>query len=137
MHMARIEAAVRLALEFSQAFNRHDLTALAEILHDNCLLESAHAPGEFPALHGKEPVLRFWEQFFQKVPAAHMQVEEVFGLGSRSVMRWQCEWVDITGRPVRTRGVEIFKVRDGRICEQLSYVKGEGQVGGPTLVQRP
>jgi hypothetical protein len=28
------------------------------------------------------------------------------------------------GKPGRVRGVDVFRVRDGKVCEKLSYVKG-------------
>ncbi|MDZ7393876.1 MAG: nuclear transport factor 2 family protein [candidate division KSB1 bacterium] len=124
MHLARVEAAARAALKFCEAFNSHDLGALAQLVDDRCVLEHADSPLDGPTIQGKEAVLGFWEQVFQRAPHARMEVEEVFGGGSRSVLRWQGEWPDATGRPVRTRGVEIFKVSDGLICEHLSYVKG-------------
>jgi hypothetical protein len=38
-------------------------------------------------------------------------------------MRWKCEWVNASEKKYR-RGVDIFELRNGLICEQMSYVKG-------------
>jgi predicted SnoaL-like aldol condensation-catalyzing enzyme len=73
---------------------------------------------------GKQAVAQFWQDFFTQSPQAHIKVEEIFGLGIRCIMRWRYEWVDQAGNPGHARGVYIFRVQNGVICEKLSYVKG-------------
>lgn len=75
-------------------------------------------------LSRKEAVTRFWEDFFRQSPHAHIEIEEIFGLGFRCVMRWRYTWVDAEGKPGHVRGVDIYRIKEGRICEKLSYVKG-------------
>lgn len=126
MRMSRVEAAARLALEFAEAFNSHDLAGIAQLLDEDCVLETAGPPPEGDTLRGKGAVLAFWERFFQQMPEVRLEVEEVCGLGTRSLLRWRRHWTDPAGRALHVRGVDIFKVLDGRICEQFSYVKGQG-----------
>jgi len=57
---------------------------------------------------------------FQQSPKTHIEIEEIFGLGMRCVMRWKYHWAD-----GYVRGVDIFSVADGLIAEKLSYVKGQ------------
>jgi len=38
--------------------------------------------------------------------------------------RWRCDWVDAAGEKQHVRGVDLFQVSGGLICEMLSYVKG-------------
>jgi hypothetical protein len=33
-------------------------------------------------------------------------------------------WADGNGQPGHVRGVDLFRVRDGKVAEKLSYVKG-------------
>ena len=73
---------------------------------------------------GKQAIAQFWQDFFTQSPQAHIKVEEIFGLGIRCIMRWRYEWVDQAGNPGHARGVYIFRVQNGVICEKLSYVKG-------------
>jgi hypothetical protein len=42
----------------------------------------------------------------------------------RCVMRWRYQWVDAEGKNGHVRGVDIFQLKNGLICEKLSYVKG-------------
>lgn len=53
-----------------------------------------------------------------------MELEEIFGFGFRCVMRWRCEGLGAALGTEGVRGVDILKVREGHICEHLSYVKG-------------
>lgn len=73
---------------------------------------------------GKEGVTQFWQDFFRESPYAHIEIEEIFGFGMRCIMRWRYDWVDLAGKKGHVRGVDIFQVKNGSICEKLSYVKG-------------
>lgn len=123
--MSKIESGMRVVIEFNEAFNRHDVAGMAQLLSDGCVFENADPPPEGKLYLGKELVAEFWQDFFHKSPEAHMKIEELFGYGERCIMRWKCSWVDIDGKSQHLRGADIFRIRDGVIREQLSYVKGE------------
>ncbi|MEW6284894.1 MAG: nuclear transport factor 2 family protein [Chloroflexota bacterium] len=125
IRMSNIETALRVVLEFNDAFNRHDAAGMMALMTDDCVFENTHPAPDGTVYAGKEAVTRFWEKFFRESPQAHIEIEEAFGLGNqRCVMRWKYTWVDASGAKGHVRGVDIFKVRDGLICEKLSYVKG-------------
>ncbi|PIV26370.1 MAG: hypothetical protein COS37_06740 [Anaerolineae bacterium CG03_land_8_20_14_0_80_58_20] len=84
----------------------------------------AQPPVNGAVYSGKEAVTRFWQDFFRESPQAHIEIEEIFGLGLRCMMRWRYDWVDAAGKKGHVRGVDLFKLKDGSICEKLSYVKG-------------
>ena len=52
------------------------------------------------------------------------EIEDVFLAGDRAVVRWCNRWVDASGRAGHVRGVDLLRVRDGKITEKLAYVKG-------------
>jgi len=122
--MSRIESAVRIVLEFNDAFNRHDVAAMMELMSDDCVFENTDPAPDGTRYSGKEAVTQFWDGFFRESPQAHIEVEEIFGLGLRCVMRWKYQWVDQAGQTGHVRGVDIFQIKNGLICEKLSYVKG-------------
>lgn len=122
--LSRFEAGVRLVLDFYEAFNRHDVTAMMQCMSEDCLLETPTPPPDGTTYLGKEAVARYWQGFFHRYPQAHMEIEEVFGLGFRCIARWKCEWKDATGNKVHLRGVDLFKLKGDLICEQLCYTKG-------------
>ncbi len=119
IRMARLESAVRLVLEFNEAFNRGDVAGMMRLVCEDCVFENAVPGPEGSALSGKDAVTRYWQDFFSRSPQARREVEEIFGLGNRCVLRWRCAGVD---GPLR--GVDIFQVRDGLVRERLAYVKG-------------
>jgi len=119
--MSKVESAARLVLEFNEAFNRHDVPGMMRLMSEDCIFENTWPAPDGTAYTGKEAVTRFWEDFFRESPQAHIDIEEVFGFGNRCIMRWKYSWGDAAGH---VRGVDIFQVREGRIYEKLSYVKG-------------
>jgi len=123
-HMSRLESAVRIVLEFTEAFNRHDVAGMMHLMSDECVFENTEPAPDGAVYSGKEVVTRFWQDFFHKSPHAHIEIEEIFGFGIRCILRWRYDWVDVAGRKGHVRGVDIFKVQNGLICEKLSYTKG-------------
>lgn len=119
------EAARTLAVvdAFNAAFNRHDVAALMTMMTDDCLFDSTRPPPDGERLVGQGPVRLFWEGFFARSPAARFETEEAFAAGDRAVVRWVYHWVR-DGVPGHVRGVDLFLVRDGRVAEKRSYVKG-------------
>jgi len=125
IRMSKIETALRVVLEFNEAFNRHDVEGMMQLMSDDCVFENTSPAPDGTAYSGKEAVTQFWQGFFRESPQAHIEIEEAFGLGNnRCVMRWRYSWVSSTGKKGHVRGVDIFKLKDGLICEKLSYVKG-------------
>jgi ketosteroid isomerase-like protein len=122
--MSKAEAAMRAALEFRKAFNRHDVAALMQLTSDDCIYEIPDPAPDGAVLSGKEALAAYWQDFFTASPKAQLDVEEVFGYGDRCIMRWRCSWQDNGGAATPVRGVDIVRVRDGSICERQSYVKG-------------
>jgi len=122
--MSKIESATRIVLEFNEAFNRHDVAWMMRLMSDNCVFENTAPAPDGSVYTGKETVTQFWQDFFRESPNAHIEIEEIFGLGERCIMRWIYSWRDKEGKGGHVRGVDIFKVREGSIHEKLSYVKG-------------
>lgn len=124
MKLEKIETAMRVVLAFNEALNRHDVPAMMQLMSEDCLFENTTPAPDGTVYKGKETVRRFWEEFFKHSPQARIEVEEIFGMGERCVMRWKYFWVDEQGNSGHVRGVDVYRVRDGKICEKLSYVKG-------------
>jgi predicted SnoaL-like aldol condensation-catalyzing enzyme len=124
IRMARLESGVRAVIDFNEAFNRHDVAAMMQLMTDDCVFENTSPAPDGTVYKGKEAVTQFWQDFFRESPNAHIKIEEIFGLGLRCVMRWRYDWEDAAGNKGHVRGVDIFQVKNGLICEKLSYVKG-------------
>ena len=109
---------------FNAALNAHDIDAVMALMTDDCIFENTYPAPDGTTYSGKETVTRFWKEFFRDSPHAHIEIEEIFGLGFHCVMRWKYTWGDAEGNPGHVRGVDIFKIKEGLISEKLSYVKG-------------
>jgi limonene-1,2-epoxide hydrolase len=124
IRMSKLESAMRVVLAFNEAFNRHDVAGIMQLMSDDCVFENTNPAPDGAVYSGKEAVTQFWQEFFRESPQAHIEIEEIFSLDKRCVMRWRYDWVDATRQKGHVRGADIFKVIDGLICEKLSYVKG-------------
>ena len=122
--MSKLETSIRVVIEFNEAFNRHDIKAMMQLMGDDCLFENTNPAPDGTMIKGKDAVTQFWEDFFRKSPHAHIEIEEIFSLSFRCVMRWKYTWKDVSGKSGYVRGVDLFKVTNGLISEKLSYVKG-------------
>lgn len=118
------EAATRAVIErFNDAFNRHDVDAVMALMTEDVIFENTQPPPDGERYAGQAAVRAFWERFFQESPHAHFEAEDLFAAGDRAAVRWRYTWGE-AGAPGHIRGVDIFRVRDGRVAEKLSYVKG-------------
>ena len=113
-------AATHATIErFNEAFNRHDIDAIMALMTDDVVFENT-SPGPDGERHeGQAAVRAAWEGFFAASPNAHFETEELFAAGDRAVFRWRYSWGD-----GHVRGIDLFQVRDGKVAEKLSYVKG-------------
>jgi ketosteroid isomerase-like protein len=109
--------------QFNEAFNRHDVDAIMAAMTDDCVFENTHPPPDGARYEGAKAVRAMWEKFFASNVDAHFEFEETFVSGDRCVVRWIYRKTK-DGAPWHLRGVDIFRVRDGKVAEKLSYVKG-------------
>jgi ketosteroid isomerase-like protein len=108
---------------FNAAFNRHDVDAVMAAMTDDCLFENTNPPPDGARYTGQAEVRAFWEKFFAGAPDAVFEAEEVVALGDRCVVRWIYRKTR-DGQAWHLRGVDVFRVRDGKVAEKLAYVKG-------------
>jgi ketosteroid isomerase-like protein len=119
------ETAATLAAidRFNEAFNRHDVDGVMAAMTDDCVFDSTPAP-DGQRFEGQAEVRAAWEGFFRGSPDAAFETEEIFAAGDRCVVRWRYQWIDSKGEAGHIRGVDLFRVRDGKVAEKLAYVKG-------------
>ncbi len=120
MSTAETLTAVR---QFNEAFNNHDVDGIMETMTDDCVFEGTAPAPDGIRYEGKEAVREYWKQFFDHSPDAHFETEEIFADEHRCVVRWIYRKAK-NGAPWHLRGIDLFRIRDGKIAEKLSYVKG-------------
>lgn len=108
---------------FNDAFNRHDVDAIMLCMTPDCVFENTRPAPDGTRLVGQAAVRRYWEEFFARSPQARFETEAVFAAGDRCVVQWVYHWVR-DNQPGHVRGVDVFRVRNGKVSEKFSYVKG-------------
>jgi len=69
---------------------------------------------------GRDAVKASWGDMLATTPPANFSIEEQFSVGpDRAIVRWRYDCGD-----GHVRGVDIDRVRDGKLSESLAYVKG-------------
>lgn len=117
------EATIAAVDRFNEAFNAHDVDAIMEAMTEDCVFDNTRPPPDGERFEGQAAVRASWEAMFRRSPHARFETEEMFAAGDRCVVRWTYHWIR-DGRPGHVRGVDIFRVRDGKVAEKLSYAKG-------------
>jgi ketosteroid isomerase-like protein len=109
---------VEVVEEFGAAWANHDLDTALELVTDDCVFD-ATGPAPDGARHmGRAAIRQAWQAIFSD-SSSRFEPEETFAAGDRVVQLWRYSW---GGGHVR--GVDVFRVRDGKVAEKLSYVKG-------------
>jgi ketosteroid isomerase-like protein len=121
-----VEASTISVVErFNDALNRHDADAAVAEMTEDCVFENTFPAPDGERHVGRTAILAFWRRLLTDSPDAAFDVEDIFATGDRCVVRWRYHWADDQpGKPGHVRGVDVFRVRAGKIAEKLSYVKG-------------
>jgi ketosteroid isomerase-like protein len=106
--------------QFHDAFDRHDPAALVALVADDCIIENT-TPAPNGSLHvGKQACLAVWQGLAAAADTGFSR-EEVWVAGERVIVRWRYRWGEEENQSVR--GVNLMRVRDGRVAEAMGYVK--------------
>jgi ketosteroid isomerase-like protein len=108
---------------FNDAFGRGDTDEVMSLMTEDCVFENTLPAPDGERHVGARDVREFWSQFFASTPSARFEAEETIVLGDRAVVRWVFHWEN-DGVAGHVRGIDLFKIRDGKVAEKLSYVKG-------------
>jgi uncharacterized protein (TIGR03086 family) len=120
----RWSAANSVVARFGTAFDRQDLDAVMALVTDDCVFESTSPSPDGTRFEGAADVRAEWEKLFANTVEPRFETEETVVLGDRAVVRWQYSWQEPSGDRGHVRGVDVLRLRDGKIAEKLSYVKG-------------
>jgi ketosteroid isomerase-like protein len=106
---------------FNEAFAKHDPSALVDIVSDDCVIENTNPAPDGARYVGKQACITLWSEIATN-PRIHFENEEIFARGDRGELRWRLVWGPAPEDSVR--GVNLMRVRDGKIVEARGYVKG-------------
>lgn len=109
---------------FNEAFGRHDADAVMALMTDDCVFENTFPSPAGERYEGQDAVRAFWDTFFRSNPRSVFEIEDMFAAGERATVLWTYRWDPENDAGGFVRGVDVFRVRDGKVAEKLSYVKG-------------
>ena len=110
--------ALEVVTRFGDAWAAHDLEACLALLTDDCLFDATGPAPDGATATGPAEIRAAWQAIFDDA-TSRFEPEETFAAGDRVVQRWRYDWGE-----GHVRGVDLFAVRDGRVSEKRSYVKG-------------
>jgi ketosteroid isomerase-like protein len=108
---------------FNDAFGRLDAAAVMSLMTEDCVFENTFPAPDGERYVGAGQVHEYWRGFFASTPSARFEAEETLVFGDRAVVRWVFHWEN-DGVAGHVRGIDLFRVRAGKVAEKLSYVKG-------------
>jgi ketosteroid isomerase-like protein len=117
------DEALALIGQFNEAWNAKDLDAVMAFLTADCVFENTSPAPDGERFIGQTAVRAAWEPVFA-TPGMRFETEELFACGDRVTALWRYTWSDGEGSEGHIRGVDVFRIRGGKIAEKLSYVKG-------------
>ncbi len=75
IRMSKLESAIRIVLEFNEAFNRHDIPGMLKLMSEECIFENTAPAPDGAVYSGKEVITRYWQDFFRESPQAQIEIE--------------------------------------------------------------
>ncbi len=108
---------------FNEAFQRRDRAALDALVHEDCLMVSVQPAPDGTPYVGKEACVAFWAELMDD-ESTTFEVEHVITDGDWAAVRWRYRFGPTDAESVL--GVNVTRVSDGRVIEQLGYSKTPG-----------
>ncbi len=119
----RTAATIDLIRRLDETFVSRDLDATMALTTEDVVWETT-TPPDGQRYQGRAAVRSAIEEFYRSSPQAVFETEEVVALGDRAFFTWVYRWTDQAGQQGHVRGVDLVRIRDGKIAEMLAYVKG-------------
>jgi hypothetical protein len=120
--MTAVSIATRRILErFNSAFQMHLPEELDDLIGEGCVLENTAPAPDGARYEGREACLNFWKGVASNENLV-FEAEEIWASEDRGIIRWRLRWGE--SEADRVRGVNVMRVRNGKIVEGMGYVKG-------------
>jgi ketosteroid isomerase-like protein len=105
---------------YNEAFRVHDPTLLDDLIAGDCVIEDTSPAPDGLRREGGAACLARWSELAEN-RALVFTPETAEIHGDLAVQPWALRWGD--GESDRVRGVNLIRIRDGRIVEARGYVK--------------
>ncbi|WP_182902090.1 nuclear transport factor 2 family protein [Microbispora sp. H10830] len=105
---------------FNHAFVHHAPEVLDDLIAEDCVMEAIQPAPDGERVEGRQECLAFWRALADD-RTTQFGPEDVWVDGDRATILWRYRFGD--GPEDSVRGVNLMRVRDGRIVEALGYSK--------------
>jgi ketosteroid isomerase-like protein len=105
---------------YNEAFRLHNPTLLSDLIADDCVIEDTGPAPDGTRREGGRACLARWSELAAD-SALEFTPEAAEIFGDLAIQPWGLRWGD--GEIDRVRGVNLIRIRDGRIVEARGYVK--------------
>lgn len=105
---------------FNRAFVEHDRDLLADLIAEDCEMETVQPAPTGNRVIGRQACLDWWGAHAADL-TSRFEPQEVVIAGERAVIRWHYHYGP--GPSDWVSGVNVMRVRDGLITEALGYSK--------------
>ncbi|MEU7293051.1 nuclear transport factor 2 family protein [Streptomyces exfoliatus] len=110
---------------FNRAFTDREADLLADLIAEGCVMESVQPAPHGERVVGREACTKWWTALVEDL-TSQFTPQEVIVAGDRATIVWTYRFGD--GPDQWVRGVNVMRVRDGRIVEALGFSKTAGEV---------
>lgn len=112
------------------AFNRHDIDGVMKHFAEDCVFDTVAGPEVHGTRHeGAAAIARAFEGVWQAMADAHWAQRGHFVHGDRAVSEWTFSGTAADGSRIEAQGVDLFRVRDGRIVHKQAFRKQRPPLG--------
>ncbi|WP_129647804.1 nuclear transport factor 2 family protein [Peristeroidobacter agariperforans] len=122
---------LQILQRFNQAFIEHNGTLLDDLIAEDCVMESVEPAPDGTRYVGRSACLDFWQKLAANRDGA-FTAEDIVAFDEHGFIRWRYRFGP--GMSQSVRGVNVMRVRDGRVVEACGYVKS-GDAPAATAVR--
>lgn len=112
-----------LITRFENGFNARDVDALMADMTEDTVFEHVAPPNaSIGRFVGRAAVRAVFSSLEEHFPRFDLRAVDIFAHDDRAACRWEMTWDLADGTRAHARGADLFRVRDGKIAEKLTYL---------------
>ena len=118
------EQSIELLQRHAAAWNAHDVDALLGLMTDDCIYDASAGKSAEGQRHVGTAALRAaFQAIFAAFPDARWEEASHFVSGDQGFSTWVFRGTKADGARVEVNGLDVLKLRGGRICHKDTYRK--------------
>ena len=116
------EKTIAAVQRFLDALGSKDFETLEKSMSSDCVFEDVGPPRTGEKHVGAKVIADFFRRMYDSAPDSKFHTEDTFAAGDRCVVMWDYHWTR-DGMKGYSRGIDVFRVIDGKVSEKLAYSK--------------